>query len=67
MTEEQKPSDSRQEEMYSNHPEPFPAPGTETREGGTLTMILLFIWYLILGVGGIALLAFVALFVACMV
>jgi len=63
MTEEQKPSDSKQEKMYSNYPEPPP----ETRDGGTLTMILLFIWYLILGVGGIALLAFVALFVACMV
>ncbi|HIP95130.1 MAG TPA: hypothetical protein EYH20_07305 [Leucothrix sp.] len=63
MTEKKAPSDPKQDELYTNHAEPFPQP----KEGGALTMFFLFIWYLILGVAGIALLGFVALFVACMV
>lgn len=40
---------------------------SHTKEGTAATSFLLFIWYLILWLGGILLLAFVALFVACMV
>lgn len=63
MTEQKKPSDSDQEKKYVNYPEQF----TETSDGGVFGMIFLLIWYMILGVAGLALLGFVALFVACMV
>jgi len=64
--DEQSTNNSKQEEktelIYRNYPESAP----ETRDGGTLTMILLVLWYGILSAAGLALLGFVALFVACM-
>ncbi len=63
MTDKKNPSESKQDELYTNHTEPFPQP----KDGGALTMLLLVIWYAVVGIAGIALLGFVALFVACMV
>jgi len=55
--------EEKNELIYKNYPESAP----ETRDGGISTMILLILWYAILGVAGLTLLGFVALFVACMV
>ena len=66
ITDKKPNNNSNREEkpelIYKNYPESAP----ETRDGGTLTMILLVLWYGILSAAGLALLGFVALFVACM-
>ncbi len=63
MTDKKNSSESKQDEVYTNHTEPFPQP----KDGGALTMLLLVIWYAVVGIAGMALLGFVSLFVACMV
>jgi len=55
--------EEKNELIYKNYPESAPA----TRDGGTFSMILLILWYAILGMAGLALLGVVALFVTCMV
>jgi len=67
ITDKKPNNNSNREEkpelIYKNYPESAP----ETRDGGISTMILLILWYAILGVAGLTLLGLVALFVACMV
>ena len=46
-------------------PEDYTAP--PKKEGNVATSLFLFFWYLTLWIGGIVLVGFVALFVACMV
>ncbi len=56
-------NNNNSESMYTNHPEPF----TQSKGTGWLSQFLLIFWYFLLIAGGFFLLAFVAIFVACMV
>ncbi len=63
MTDKKNSSESKQDEVYTNYTESFQQP----EDGGIVTMLILVIWYAFLGIAGMALLGFVAFFVACMV